>query len=195
MVQFAIHDWGKENMKINELIFEDDKIDLSKTPIAVMGDRQLTVGDIQNLGVDVDPQTIIKHASTINDFLQQNGETVTNIASLVPLLRNLRGVAGVGAVARSELTRQAGKEIRKNVDILPTMQSDKDTTKVRQSTLTTKKQRRYNIGDLVKVNIGGKVVSVPIKNVLSSGYEVDVSTIPGQKPGQTMTIPEPAEPT
>jgi hypothetical protein len=182
-------------MKINELIFEDDKIDISKTPIATMGDRQLTVGDIQNLGVDVDPQTIIKHASTINDFLQQNGETVTNVAALVPLLRNLRGAAGVGAIAKSEITRQAGKEIGKNVDILPTMQSDKDTTKVRQSALTTKKQRRYNVGDMIKVSIGGKLVQVPIKNILSSGYEVDVSKIPGQKPGQTMTVPEPTEPT
>lgn len=183
-------------MKINELIFEAndyDGSDVTKMPVATVGDKQITVGDIQQFVPGVDTQTIIKHASTINDYVQKYGDTALTVASFAPWIRGAllaRSGAGiVGALAKGELTRQAGKEAIKNVNILPSLQPDKNTAKA--GPMSPQRKRQYNVGDMIKVTVNGKAATAPIKNVLPSGYEVDVSKVPGSKPGQTMTVSEP----
>lgn len=183
-------------MKINELIFEAedyDGSDVTKIPVATFGDKQLTVGDIQQYVPDVDPQTIIKHASTINDYVQKYGDTALTVASFAPWIRGAllaRSGSGVaGALAKGELTRQAGKEVVKNVNVLPSLQTDKDENKA--GPMSPQRKRQFNVGDMISVTVNGKKTTAPIKNILPSGYEVDVSKVPGSKPGQTITVSEP----
>lgn len=185
-------------MRINELIFEDDEYDgsdLTKMPVVTFGDKKLTVGDIQKYVPEVDPQTIIKHASTINDYVQKYGDTALTVASFAPWVRGaLLAKSGAGlvkAIASGEMTRQAGKAVAKDITLIPTLQPDKDTSSKDTSTMTAQRKRKFNVGDVINVTVNGKQANVPIKNVLPSGYEVDVSKVPGSKPGQTMTVPEP----
>lgn len=165
--------------------------DLKDTPIVSVGGSSITVGDIQDIVPDADPNAIIRNAVKIKGLVDEYGEAALTAASLIPYVRiglgARAGMAGVAkAVGKSELTKAAGKEALKNINILPGTAGEKHNVEE-----PVNRKKRKNVGERIPVVISNKTHSLPIKNVLPSGYEVDASEIPGNKPGQTMTVPEP----
>lgn len=177
-------------MRISDIINED----ISDMSIANIGGWDLTVGDIQKIVPDADPKAIIHNATKIKSLVDKYGDTALTAASLLPFVRyGMAARAGMpalaGAVGKSELIKVAGKEVGKNVEILPDKSSGEKP--LSQPEDNKKKKRKYNVGDRVPVVVSNKTHSLPIKTILPTGYEVDASSVPGNKPGQTMTISEP----
>lgn len=99
------------------------------------------------------------------------------------------------AVAKKVTTRQGakevGKDVARNIDVLPDM-GQKSTTLPDQPKLPDPKKKRRKVGEVIPVKNANGKYNLPIVKVLpDNGYVVDASKVPGQKPGATMNAPEP----
>jgi hypothetical protein len=193
-------------MKINELLKENVD-DLRNAEVANIAGASLTAGQIADAVPGADPNEVIQNAKTIQNFLQKKlvkDYTVSNalidVATFYPAIKlgklAVGGVAGAKALATKELPkaavrREIGKEIQRNVDILPDVEkSSKSPEPSAASMAPLTKKRKYKIGDMVPVTINGKPGKGIVTNVLARGYEVDVSNIK-QAPSKKISIPEP----
>lgn len=190
-------------MKINEVLLEFQvPEELKGIKIANVGGADITVGDVQKVLPSADPRNIIKYGTKINDLLQTKpingvdytvGNAIVDVAAALPLGRALKtaktGMDVAKALGATELRRQVGRAAADQVEIMPTIGGSNEDNNA--ASVAKSKSRRYTVGDKIPVKHDGKTFQLRVKDVLSNGYSVDASTIPGNKPGQTMTVPEP----
>jgi len=197
-------------MRISELLTESDMIDsLKDTPIVTFGDHKLTAGDVAGVLPGVEPSDVIEQGKNLRDFLSTKikgdytrADALIDIATFYPAFRiskwalAARGGAGAASkeVAKGALRREVGKEVQRQGEILPTLKStgksSASVSPVATKVVPASKKRKYKIGDKVPVDISGKTETGVVKDVLPSGYEVDVSHIK-DAPAKSVNIPEP----
>lgn len=187
-------------MKIKELILEFElPVSLRDIPVLDIFGSKVTAGTISDAIPGVDPATVVKYGKKINDVIQTKitpnytvADALVDVATIIPAARAVKGAKTVmGAVkglGSHELRRELGHAAVRSgaVKFMP----DAGASPAPTSDVPTK-QRKYKIGDKIPVNVKGKTHSLPVKNVIPNGYEVDASNVPGSKPGTSLTVPEP----
>jgi hypothetical protein len=190
-------------MKIQEILLEFELPGAFRDiPVANIFGATLTAGQISDAIPGVDPRTVLKYGKQINNVIQTNitpnytvGNAIVDIATILPIGRVVKGaktttqaVSGLGGVAAR---RELGRELASNVTLMPGM-SNSSGSKVDPANQQPVKKKRKNVGEFIPVPVGGTQYNLPIIKVLpNSGYTVDVSKVPGKKPGETMDAPEP----
>jgi len=200
-------------MKILELLAESEMPEeLKDTPVVTFGDHKITAGDVADVLPGVEPSDVIEQGKTLRDFLSTKikgdytrADALIDIATFYPAFRiskwALTARAGAGAVskevAKGALRREVGKEVQKQVDVLPTLKSPKNASSggsgsspVAASIAPLSKKRKYKIGDKIPIDLSGRKEVGVVTNILAKGYEVDVSHIK-DAPAKVINIPEP----
>lgn len=191
-------------MRITDIIMEDIPPELKNVTVAQFGDTPVTVGDVQDVLPNVDPHTIIKYGSKINDFLQTKiggnytvGKALVDVGSIIPVARRYKNLKTLGGAAKElgkyELRRELGHAAADQVDIMPTPKGFDSGFESKKSDAEPNKSKknRLKVGDKIKVIVDSKSYMLPIKIVLNNGYAVDASKVPGKQKGATITVSEP----
>jgi hypothetical protein len=195
-------------MRITELLLEFEVPGvLRDIPLLTIGNSKLTVGQVSDAIPGVEPEDVVRQGKNIKDFLQSKikgnysvSDALIDVATLYPALRvgkvAMSARAGGGGVAKEiakgDIRREIGQEIKKDVSVLPTLKDkDKATSGSNSvSPMSTNinpltKKRKYKVGDKITVNVGDQKSVGIVKSVLPQGYEVAVDS------GKSINIPEP----
>jgi hypothetical protein len=147
----------------------------------------------------IDPEDVIKHGKTLYDIATTKipGTNFSvadaidkglDVASVIPAVKRGTSIAQkVTKIGKRQAAKKAVKDIAKDavkID-LPFGKSSSSSS----SPEPQKKRVTLKTGDIISVAIDGKKFKLPITGILPSGYLVDISSVPGKRPGEKMTVP------
>jgi len=196
----AVQKSGDSDDEHGEQPVKEFQMPVIKTGVNVLG-KDITTGDIEKVttALGVSPSDAMRYGKTIYDIaktkLPGTAYTVADAVNLGLDIAPFLKIYKAGKLAKQGDKVGASKELSKAGALTgikklagSSVSVDDRGEKSYQSPIK-RKRFKFAVGDLISVPLDGQTYKLPIIGVVPNGYLVDVSTVPGKKPGEKITIP------
>jgi 5'-nucleotidase len=196
----AVQKSGDSDDEHGEQTVKEFQIPAIKTGVNVLG-KDITINDVEKVAraLDISPSDAASYGKTIYNIARTKipgtAYTVADAVNLGLDVAPMFKVFKAGKLAKKGDQAGATKELGKAAAIKGATQLAKsgvsiDPNSSKSSTTgpSTTKRTKFAVGDMIKVPINGEEFKLPIIGVVPSGYLVDVSSVPGRRKGETLTV-------